>query len=80
VTRAPSPTLTRTWTPTAIATGTGVATMTRAVSGTTDPLLERLAHNKPGPWGQPFFYALLGIVYLGLLALLFNWLIRGQWR
>jgi hypothetical protein len=74
------PTRTRTWAPTTIATGTRVATMTRPVSGTAGPLLEHLARHKPGPWGQPFFYALLGIVYIWLLALLFSWLIRGRWR
>jgi len=40
--------------------------------------MERLARNKPGPWGQPLFYVLLAVVYLGLLALFFAYLIRGR--
>jgi len=78
--RAPSPTVTPPWTPTSIATGTRVATMTRPVSDMSGPLLERLALSKPGLWGQPLFYALLGVVYFGLLALFFSWLIRGRWH
>jgi hypothetical protein len=54
--------------------------MTRPVSGATGPLLERLARNKPGLWGQPLFYVLLAIVYLGLLILFFVYLIRGRLR
>jgi len=46
----------------------------------TGPLLERLARHKPGPWGQPILYALLAVVYLGLLALFFAYLIRGRLR
>ena len=55
--------------PTAIATGTRIATDVRHAKTTPVPLLTGLARNKPSIWGSKGFYVLLGLIYVALLGL-----------
>lgn len=63
--------------PTAIVEGMkGPTTYTAQVAVPSGSLLDRLARNKPGIWGEKAFYVTLGIVYIVLLALFLRFVFR----